>query len=84
MIAASKSEDLIILALKSPVSDYEEVELLKRGEKGIEEWKQKGWIKCEKSDGTPLKLKYSFFEDIKNNPHKSLLDIIKQKTDESK
>jgi dipeptidyl aminopeptidase/acylaminoacyl peptidase len=67
IMAASKTKDLFVLALKSPVSDYEEVELLKRGREGIEEWKQRGWREYIGSNEIKLKLNYSFFEDIKNN-----------------
>ncbi|MBD3253306.1 prolyl oligopeptidase family serine peptidase [Candidatus Pacearchaeota archaeon] len=67
LITASKSDDLFVLALKSPVSDYEKVELLRKGEKGIEEWRQRGYVSYDSSDGIPLKLNYSFYEDIKNN-----------------
>src|SRR3989338_6002658 len=37
IMAASKTNDLFALALKSPVSDYAEVELLLLGEKGLKE-----------------------------------------------
>ncbi len=62
-IAASKSEDLFALALKSPVSDYYELERLRMGDKGIDVWKRKGYVDYENG----MKLKYSFFEDFKNN-----------------
>lgn len=67
IIAASRSDDLFILALKSPVSNYEELEIERRGKEGIEEWREKGSIEVEISDGRKLRLKYSFFEDFKNN-----------------
>jgi len=67
IMAASKSDDLVVLALKGPVSDYKEVELLRKGLDVIERWRESGFMTHCKSDGTPLKLNYSFYEDIKNN-----------------
>lgn len=67
IVAASKLNGLIFLALKSPVSDYLEVKNKENTKKEIEEWKKKGYSFCFSSDGTKLKLKYSFFEDFKNN-----------------
>ncbi len=61
-IATSKSKDVSLLVLKSPVSDYEELQILRMGKKGIEKWKTKGYTEIYGK-----KLNYSFFEDIKNN-----------------
>jgi len=66
LITASKVDGLFVLALKSPVSDYYKVELLKRGEEGIRGWKEKGYVLSAKSDGTKLRLNYCFYEDFKN------------------
>ena len=66
-MAASRTDDLFLLALKSPVSDYEEKKVLEMSEQELEEWKEKGWKVHKKSDGTPLRLNYSFYEDFKNN-----------------
>jgi hypothetical protein len=43
-MTASKTNDLSILVLKSPVSDYLEVETLGKTEKGMKEWEEKGYI----------------------------------------
>jgi len=73
IMAASKSEDLFVLALKAPVSYLFDKELLKKDfcmnnpNKEIEEWKNKGYRYYEKSDGTKLRLNYEFIEDSKNN-----------------
>lgn len=67
IVAASKLSGLIFLALKSPVSDYTEVKNKENTKKEIEEWKKRGYSFYFSSDGTKLKLKYSFFEDFKNN-----------------
>lgn len=67
IMAASKTKDIFVLALKSPVSDYEEVKQLSLGEKGIKEWKEKGYIHYTDHTGKKLKLNYTFFADIKNN-----------------
>jgi len=67
IMAASKTKDLFVLALKSPVSDYEEVEVQKRGAQGIKDWKEQGYDYYTSGDGRKLKLNYTFFEDFKNN-----------------
>lgn len=67
IITASKSNALYILALKSPVSDYEQMEIKRIGKNGIRKWKEKGYIEYETVDGKKHALKYSFFEDLKNN-----------------
>ena len=67
IMAASKTDKLFALALKSPVSDYGEVELLILGEKGIQEWKDRGYTHYTNGEGKALRLKYSFYEDFKNN-----------------
>ncbi len=62
MVAASKSSDVSLLVLKSPVSDYRKLQVLRMGKEGIEKWKAKGFVEVY-----GRKLNYSFFEDIKNN-----------------
>lgn len=66
IMAASKTNDLFILALKSPVSDYWEVEKGRYSEKDLEEWKGQGYRDYE-DDGKVLKLGYTFIDDFKNN-----------------
>ena len=67
IVAASKLDGLIFLALKSPVSDYTEVKNKENTKKEIEEWKNKGYKSYLNSHGVKFRLKYSFFEDFKNN-----------------
>ena len=67
ILAAVKLPDLFALALKCPVSDYEELEMETKGTQRIEEWKEKGFEEYESADGSKLKLNYTFFEDLKNN-----------------
>jgi uncharacterized protein len=69
-LAASKSPELFVLALKSPVSDYPAIdEIKKMQKKGIAEWKKHNYIIYNKEKN--LKLNYSFYEDI------SKLDVYK-------
>ena len=44
ILVASKSDDLFVLALKSPVSNYQELEITRIGEEGIRIWKEKGYV----------------------------------------
>ncbi len=67
ILAASELDDLFVLILKSPVSDYEKKELQSKSSSGIKLWNQKGFWSFEKSHGFTRKLNYSFFEDSKLN-----------------
>lgn len=67
IMAASRTNDLYLLALKSPVSDYLEVEQRRRQKKELAEWKRKGYFYYDSGDGRKLKLNYTFFEDFKKN-----------------
>ncbi len=67
IITASKTSDLFVLALKSPVSDYLEVELEKRTKEELDEWKRRGFTFYTSGDGKKHRLNYSFFEDFQNN-----------------
>lgn len=67
LMAASKTDDLFVLALKSPVSNYEEKEYATKSKEELEEWKNKGFRYYVSGDGRKLKLNYTFFEDFKNN-----------------
>ncbi len=64
ILAASRTDDLFLLALKSPVSDYMEL-LTHRNHGGeiIKEWRKKGIISLKGADNSDLKLKYAFVED---------------------
>ncbi len=61
-IASSKTDDLKVLVLVCPVSDYVKKHILKFSEEGIKNWKETGYAQVE---GKPLR--YRFFEDAKNN-----------------
>lgn len=60
IIAASKSKDLFVLALKSPVSNYADLYFW-RG-MSIEEWKRRGYRDYPWKNGM-LKLNFIFYED---------------------
>jgi len=66
-MAASKINDLFVLVLKSPVSDYLEVEARKRTKQEIEKWKSDGFIAITNYKGEAKRLNYSFFEGFKDN-----------------
>jgi len=63
LIAASELLELILLALKSPVSDYLGLLIARDQEIEIPLWKQKGFISVVGSDGKNLQLNYSFYKD---------------------
>ena len=67
IMAASKTDELFVLVLKSPVSDYYEVDTKRRTKEEIEDWKTKGYVIHRNSKGEEKRLKYSFFDDFKNN-----------------
>jgi len=76
-IAATKTNDLIALALISPVSDYPEVKRARRSETNIAEWKKTGFTIHKNSKGQEFKLDYSFWEDIQKNIVYDVADLIK-------
>lgn len=63
IIAASKRNDLYVLALKSPVSDYSDRSITQEDEQKIKAWKEKGFTYFTSADGKRFKLNYSFLED---------------------
>jgi pimeloyl-ACP methyl ester carboxylesterase len=63
ILAASKSSDLSVLALKSPVSDYLDKLIFQDHKKKIEEWKEKGFIQITGAAGQNLRLNHSFYLD---------------------
>ncbi len=63
IITAGQSEDIHVLALKSPVSDYMGLLIARDQDLDIKKWKEKGSIAVEGVDGQFLRLNYSFFED---------------------
>lgn len=77
IIAASKTKDLTLLVLKSPVADYMEREMGKGNKKELEEWKNIGFKDYFDSKGNKYKLNYAFFKDFsKNDGYKAAEKII--------
>ncbi len=75
-MAASKTNDLFVLALKSPVSNYEEKEIVTKSKKELEEWKRKGYRYYVSGDGRKLRLNYTFYKDFeKNNGYEAAKQI---------
>lgn len=66
IMAASKTKDLVFLALKSPVSDYWKLEKGRYTKEQLDDWKSKGYREYE-DDGKFMKLNYSFVADFDNN-----------------
>ncbi len=67
IMAATNTNDLSLLVLKSPAADYYEIEPKRRSKEEIENWESKGFIFHKDIDGKSKKLNYSFFADLKNN-----------------
>lgn len=67
IMAASKTNDLFILALKCPVSNHLEKNIATKTEEELKDWKEKGHRLYTRKDGTKLRLNYTFVEDFKNN-----------------
>ena len=63
IITAGQSEDIYVLALKSPISDYMGLLVARDQDLDIKKWKEKGSIAVKGVDGQNLRLNYSFFED---------------------
>jgi uncharacterized protein len=67
IMATSKTKDLFLLALKSPVSNYFDKETETKDKQELKDWKTKGYRFYVSGDGTQHKLKYSFFEAFEGN-----------------
>ncbi len=67
LMAASKTNELCVLALFCPVSNYKDRDLEKKSEQELKEWKRKGYRMYVSGDGRKLKLNYTFFLDYDNN-----------------
>jgi dipeptidyl aminopeptidase/acylaminoacyl peptidase len=63
IIAASRVNDLFVLALKSPVSDYSSLFQAHENEQEVKEIEKKGFTYITDSDGNKRKLNISFFID---------------------
>tara|TARA_Y100000310_G_scaffold345354_2_gene464087 strand:- start:3533 stop:4291 length:759 start_codon:yes stop_codon:yes gene_type:complete len=66
IMAASKTKELFVLALKAPVSNYLERDLHKKSKEELEQWKENGYTMYQGRSGE-RRLNYSFFEDFKGN-----------------
>lgn len=63
LLAAAKSKDVQVLALKAPVSDYLGKITADVSHSPLTEWKEKGFIYYTDTKGEKHKLNYSFFQD---------------------
>ncbi len=75
-LAALKRDDLYVLALKSPVSDYQELFML-QDKNEMESWRKNGFIYFTSVDERKLKLNYSFYEDARGVSVYGFVDRIK-------
>jgi uncharacterized protein len=80
LIAASKTDDLFVLALKAPVSDYKSKRKITMGEEKIQKWKEDGFYIHVNTKGTKFRLNYTFYEDFDNNLVYDVADKIKVPT----
>ena len=62
-MAASKSKELYLLALKSPLVNYIERDLAKKSKKELDDWQANGYYNYIDSKGKEHRINYSFFED---------------------
>lgn len=67
IIAASKTKDIFVLTLKSPVSNYFDKLNHQFSRDEVRTWKKNKYINYTTSDGRIHKLNYMFYEDSKNN-----------------
>ena len=63
LVAASKSNDLSFLVLKSPVSAFLGKIVAQKSNCSLGEWEKKGSIDYANNSGEKLKLNYSFYKD---------------------
>lgn len=75
LMAASKNNDLYVLALKAPVSDWKD-KIFHKGDADLEEWRVRGWKEHTNSAGKVSKLNFTFFEDFDNNNSFNVADNI--------
>ncbi len=66
IIATSRSNNLYVLALKSPLSDYRSMAHARRSEQELKDWKEKGFIELDSMDEDKRRLNYSFYEYAEN------------------
>lgn len=65
ILAASRSDLPLLMALKSPVTDYRNMALTQLSETEVEEWKEKGFIEIETINDEKRRLNFSFYQDAK-------------------
>jgi pimeloyl-ACP methyl ester carboxylesterase len=75
-LTALNSKDIEILILKSPVSDYMEVERLRRDKEDLDNRAVKWYVVHRDSKWKGQKLNYSFFEDARRNIAYDIADKI--------
>ncbi len=66
IMAASQTNDLYLLILRSPVSHYVEKKKANEPEE-LAEWKRNGFMIYENAKGVKSRLNYGFMEDAENN-----------------
>ena len=66
LVTATQTQDLFVLGLKCPVSDYLGKLIAQHTKNKIKEWEEKGFLFYHNKKLGKLKLNYSFFEDSKN------------------
>jgi len=76
-VVSTKTKDLTALALISPVSDYPEVEKMRRSDQDIAKWKKDGFTIHRSSKGQEFRLNYTFWEDIQKYLVYDIADQIK-------
>jgi len=67
IMTTSKTKDLCMLALKSPVVNYKERDLIVKSKEELEQWKKDGYREYVDGKDNKHKLNYTFFEDYDNN-----------------
>lgn len=65
LIGASKFNNLKLLVLKSPVSDFRERIINKFSKKELQEWKKKSFREYQSAHLGPIRQKYVFYTDAK-------------------
>ncbi len=63
MVSAGQSNDLFVVALKSPVSDYLGLLLAQDRKLDVDAWRKNGFTAFAGAEGQNLRLKFSFYED---------------------
>ncbi len=63
IVAAGQTDDLFVLALKSPVSDYLGLLIARNRKLDIDAWKQNSFIAFEGPEGEERRLSFSFYEN---------------------